>query len=376
MQVFIELTRFCNFACDFCPQPSIARPSGVMPLSELRRVLEALRAVPWIEYVMFSNLGEPLLYPEFAEACRMVKSFGHTLYVTTHGERLEDKHKNTLPVDCWFISYRSTSEQAFAHRGARASYEDYTRRIASFVESNTQPVTIYLMGNSEWYNLEAGFADALDLADRRKLEETVNAVGRRFCPEFGGVERGATLVGVHVPLRPNVSLYTPRTCNWANRVLPAGYTVVPGLPHPCPYGYYQRQIVVYWNGDVSPCCLDYDGELKLGNLFADPLPALLARRKCVQSHPFCQDCMGTVVRKSIPGLKHVCYYCAEPLQTAETKQLEGFIGWMEPPKYKAELVQLKPLELADCKPLERIDAFLDDMTPQAHRLVESWKTEG
>jgi organic radical activating enzyme len=306
MQVFIELTRACNFTCDFCPHPRIARPSGVMSIEDLQRALEALRAVPEIEYVMFSNLGEPLLYPKFDAACRMVKSFGHTLYVTTHGERIEEKHKNTLPVDRWFISYRSTSEQAFSHRGAQVSYEEYTRRIAAFLEGNTQPVTIYLMGNTEWFNREARFADAVELADRRALEETVNAIGPRLCPEFKGVDRGAELAGVHIPLRPDVSLYISRVCNWANRVLPAGYSVVPGVPRPCPYHYYQRQLSVYWNGDVSPCCLDYDGELKLGNLLEEPLGALLVRRSAVQSHPFCLDCMGRVVRDKVPPSAPLC----------------------------------------------------------------------
>lgn len=299
MQVFIELTRACNFACDFCPHPRISRPQGVMSLADLRRALEALRTVPEIEYVMFSNLGEPLLYPDFAQACRMVNSFGYKLYVTTHGERLTEKHKNSLPVDCWFISYRSTSEQAFAHRGAQVSYDEYTRRIAAFVEGNTQTVTLYLMGNSEWYNLEAGFADAVDLADRRKLEETVTVIGRRFYPELKGVEPGATLVETHILLRPNLSLYVSRVCNWANSVLPAGFTVVPGSPRPCPYGYYPRHITIFWNGDVSPCCLDYNGELRLGNLFTDTLPALLARRTRVQSHSFCLNCLGTVIRENV-----------------------------------------------------------------------------
>lgn len=36
MQVFIELTRACNFACNFCPHPCIARPTGVMSLANPR----------------------------------------------------------------------------------------------------------------------------------------------------------------------------------------------------------------------------------------------------------------------------------------------------------------------------------------------------
>ncbi|MCK4304833.1 MAG: radical SAM protein [Candidatus Eisenbacteria sp.] len=294
--VFIELTRACNFACDFCPHPRIARPSGMMSLRDLRRVLDSLQQVPDIEYVMFSNLGEPMLHPEFEQACRLVKGFGYVLYVTTNGSLLEQRHKNTIPMDYWCISYRSTSARAFAHRGVEQSYEEYTQRIAAFINDNTQSVTIYLMGNSEWYNREADFGDALDLTNRREMEETITAIGKHFCPEFSGVEPGAELVESYIPLRPNVFLYTSRICNWAHRVLPAGYRVVPGEPRPCPFGYHQRQIAIYWNGDVSPCCLDYDGELILGNLYEDPLPSLLDRRAPIQSQSLCLDCFGTVVR--------------------------------------------------------------------------------
>ena len=33
---------------------------------------------------------------------------------------------------------------------------------------------------------------------------------------------------------------------------------------PCPFSW--QYVVVQWNGDVVPCCRDYNGELKLGNV--------------------------------------------------------------------------------------------------------------
>lgn len=296
MQVFVELTRACNFACSFCPHPRVTRAPGTLSLGALTRALAQLKSLPRVDYVMFSNLGEPLLHPDFAAACRLVREAGFTLIVTTNGVLLDERHKNALPVDRWYISYRSTSAGAFAHRAARVSHEIYARKIAAFVQDNSQPVTLYLMGNDSWFNREATFADAVDLTDRRALEECLNREARRFCPEFAGVRRAQALVEAHIPLRPRLSLYVSRTCNWANRLLPAGYAVRPHEPAACRHGYHERHLTLFWNGDLSTCCLDYDGELTIGNLLAEPLDVLLHRRASCGSRGLCRDCAGTVVR--------------------------------------------------------------------------------
>jgi len=292
--VFIELCSACNFDCDFCPYHLRTRPSGVMPLERLHRVMMALTVLPKVDYVMLSSMGEPLLHPEFEEACRIVKSYGHTLYVTTNGSLLTDSHKNSLPVDYWCISYRSATKDAFTHRRATLTYSEYSAGIARFIRDNTQCVVVYLMGNTEPHNIAAGFAGAIDLSDRLQSEQAIDRVGRSLWPEFAGLPAGQPMVERYIALRPKCWLFISRACNWANTIIPAGFEVLPGRPGPCPYDYYQQQIVVSWDGDVAPCCLDYNGDLAIGNLLEESLEDLLSRRQFQRNESLCLRCMGTV----------------------------------------------------------------------------------
>lgn len=294
-QVFIELTRSCNFDCDFCPHHHVTRPSGVMSLDDLWKTLSALSQAFEIEYVMFSNMGEPTLHPNFDEACRMVKAFGHTLYVTTNGSLLREKHKNTLPVDYWCISYRSTSAEAFAHRRSTLSFDDYTQTIRGFIEDNFQHITLYIMGNKEWFHRENASFAGIDLSDRDLVARTVNTIAKTVCPQFCGVTATSDNIDTYISLCQNIFLYVTPLYSWASVILPKGVEVQPRQPAECPFGYYNNQIVVYWNGQVTPCCLDYDGELVIGNALQEPMTKIIARAASRLSAPFCRRCAGTVV---------------------------------------------------------------------------------
>jgi radical SAM protein with 4Fe4S-binding SPASM domain len=62
----------------------------------------------------------------------------------------------------------------------------------------------------------------------------------------------------------------------------------------------RNQIAILVNGDVVPCCLDHEGDIKLGNIFYDDLDEIINKERCksiingFQSHklvePLCKRC--------------------------------------------------------------------------------------
>jgi len=70
---------------------------------------------------------------------------------------------------------------------------------------------------------------------------------------------------------------------------------------PCSYPF--RYVVVQWNGDVVPCCRDYNGENIMGNAVNDTLKNIWNGEKYhilrdqlrtgeYGSNNFCRDCMS------------------------------------------------------------------------------------
>jgi radical SAM protein with 4Fe4S-binding SPASM domain len=63
-----------------------------------------------------------------------------------------------------------------------------------------------------------------------------------------------------------------------------------------------RQSVILWNGDVSMCCYDFNGELVVGNIFEEPFTRIWKspkykkiRKAVVKREPkLCQNCTATM----------------------------------------------------------------------------------
>lgn len=83
-----------------------------------------------------------------------------------------------------------------------------------------------------------------------------------------------------------------------------GVTGASGSKPPwCAFSFYQTQIL--WNGDVTSCCYDYDGNHRIGNVFSDGgFKAVWrsqryrkVRRQIVkQSLDICRSCDETILR--------------------------------------------------------------------------------
>jgi organic radical activating enzyme len=303
-KVFIEFTPHCNFDCDFCAHHLVTRNKGYLKFSDLDRILDQVkRHLPNTEYIALSAMGEPLLHPNFIEMCQKIKNEGYQLIVTTNGSLVNETHYK-VPVDRWYISYRSTSEDSFRHRNTVMPYVEYTKRVAQFVRnSKHQFMTIYLHGNEKGIgrdqNVEGDFAGALDISDKETFIKHVNYFGKLFCPTFTGVDEKKQLLNTHYKIRDGLYFYLGYVFNWTNLILPQGYVVKPSWEFTTSC-FYDNHVVFYWNGDVSTCCMDFDGILKIGNVFERNLDKILENRSpkdmLLPLKRFCRNCQGQVVK--------------------------------------------------------------------------------
>jgi len=306
VEVYIELTSCCNFNCAFCPQHLMSRKKRFLSLEHLYLILDQLKERVQPDFIMFSAFGEPLMHPGFTDACRMVKDFGFRLRVTTNGSLLDLTPAASLTCDTLYISFRSASEREFFHRGAEGiSFRNYRDIIKRFTDSSRNEIVLYLMGTGAFKPLRhnKGFMDIkMDYADKNSVLRRINKIGKYFEPAFQeiGVETLDPGYNQYIPLRPGLYLYLDQLYNWCNLIMPAGYSTIQADyidPQSCDY--HKNHIVVFANGDLSFCCMDYDARMVQGNLFSMSLDEILEKRDKVidlAAYKLCRKCRGRVVR--------------------------------------------------------------------------------
>lgn len=299
LQIFIELTTYCNFNCDFCPYHLLKRQKSKISLESLSKVLDSLKGQE-VEYVMFSAIGEPLLYSDLVDACRMVKDRGYKLNLTTNGALLKSSHR-ILDVDALYISFRSSGSDSFVYRRANISFEQYVGILSDFLRDNIQNTVVYFSFNdnvkfTEFY--KKNWMGVLDYTDPKMLEN-FNMLGEMLFP---GLFKPCTVLpdmDSFIHIREKLNVYFTRLYSWSNVFLPSGdYRVIPAMSiQKCDYN--DKHVVVFANGDVTTCCMDYDGEMIIGNVFNELLSDILKRRsnnEQLVKYEMCKKCRGRIIK--------------------------------------------------------------------------------
>jgi MoaA/NifB/PqqE/SkfB family radical SAM enzyme len=288
--VFIELTSKCNFNCDFCVHQFSKREKENMDLALLRKVLKDLKEVEPVDYVMFSALGEPLLHPQFGEACRLVKEFGYHLIVTTNGSLLSESIK-TCPIDELYISFQTPTEKSFRHRkGGKLEFERYSRKIFNFAKNVPYPTSIYVFRqNRQLFPRFSGLLSKRSKKTISRLEQLARIINPKFAFDKCIISPLRISDDVHLIFR---DLYT-----WSNTINPDKKRLAKAKSIPsCPY--YKHHINILSNGEVTFCCMDYDGVMSLGNAKRESVGEIYSRRKInidLACFPFCRRCKGKLV---------------------------------------------------------------------------------
>jgi len=308
-EAYIELTSACNFNCAFCPKQMMTRKIEYMDLFVLEQTLDTLRDHGNTEFVMFSAFGEPLLHPEFESACNLVKDYGFRLIVTSNGSLLDRFFNNPLPCDTLYLSFHSISKKSFSHRRAKnLDFNEYKVRIKQYVSGPHPQTVIYLLGSGSCDFLEhnkGAFDIRLNLDKPKKTLSMINKIATFFEPSFRKIDDTSFYShnNGYITLRHNLYLHYSQIYNWCNLILPPGYTVnLTSDVDPRTCSYYNDHIVVFANGDVSFCCMDFNASMVQGNILHGTMDEMITRKESIQNlatYSLCRRCKGNVTKVKI-----------------------------------------------------------------------------
>jgi sulfatase maturation enzyme AslB (radical SAM superfamily) len=237
----LECTRTCNLRCPMCPRTiKIAKgeniEEGSMDFELFKKVVDE-GSKHGLYSIKLSYLGEPLICRDVDKMVKYAKGKGIIdVMFNTNGVLLTKEISEKLieaGLDKLFISFDSPVKAEYESIRIGANFERVIENVKRFVE----------MRNKK--GLVKPIVRVSMVVMKENLHEVLNYI-KLWSPIVD-------LIGFSDYVNPQgmdtKDRYTVKLENHANFVCPQLY----------------QRLFVHWNGKIGLCCVDYDGELDLGN---------------------------------------------------------------------------------------------------------------
>ena len=285
-----------------------------------KRIIEEIGENGIAEKITFHVMGEPTLHPDFFDILSHTQARGINVGLTTNGGGLGGKvGKRLIEFDLHQIdiSLQTPDATSFALRKARAlSFDTYLDGIMTFFDTYNAkwPETTFKFrflntrfGKKE---IESRKGPVRVISSTGELRTIFRKWAGRIYDMRGvrGEERDAAIGSINrlsaykwnvVEVYPNVFFETYVLEDWGNafggeetRDAWAGYC----------FGMRDHFGILY-SGDVTLCCVDFDGNTVVGNLNASSLKEVLSTpemgkimrgfKRFQLVHPYCRRCLGS-----------------------------------------------------------------------------------
>jgi len=318
-RIHIELTNRCDFNCLFCPKPLMRRPYGNMDPQLACRIITEIKRLGLAEKVTFHVMGEPTLHPDFFCILDHAAQENLPVGLTTNGGGLNGPIGTRLleyPLHQVDISLQTPDRDSFALRKAgRLTFEKYREGILNFfvsyrsrqrnsifkfrflnttfpcksMERKTGPIRVI----SSTVALRSVFADWL-----QEIYRLMGIDEGRYRKALGRLNRLVSYRWNVVEILPDVFFETYVLGDW-------GHAFHDGPVRKAWAGFcfgMRDHFAILQNGDVTLCCIDFDGHTAIGNLHRESLTEILhgeelsrimkGFKKFKPVHAFCQHCLG------------------------------------------------------------------------------------
>lgn len=315
--ISIELTNYCNFQCQFCPDHLMKRKRGFMDENLARKILDQIDGKTVISNeVTFHVMGEPLLHPKVFSIVNYACQKGLRCSLVTNGFLLTSNNIDKL-LQCglkWLVlSCQTPSEESFAHyRSENLSFSAYLSGIRECIfkkcktrseveieihhlnTKHIQPNQCYIISSeeeakkviSEW----VGFAENVE--HRLQLKPFSREKNyRNILDDLSKEWEMEILSGVKLVFKraSNFSVGA-----WDKRIIPRKRRFCG-----------TNQLAILWDGQATICCVDYEGGINIGNANTQLLKEIYlgqkargireAMKRGILIEPTCQVCKGTPV---------------------------------------------------------------------------------
>lgn len=268
----IEPTNYCNANCICCSAPRSKRPRGYMDYALFRKIVDEAAAIRVRRIHLYLH-GEPMLHPSIIEMIAYTKSHHIGIHFTTNGMLVGEEAARAILAsdvdsgDHFRFSILGHTRQVHEAVMRGVQHDIVVQNIHRFLEMRKRrrfsgPVVEVIM-----YSMPENEREQAEFLQywTGKVDHTT-VVGRvsRFFSEY---KRGK-----------NAGYHRRRTCI-----------------------HIWERLTVLWNGDVTVCCMDIDGDCVVGSLGEDSISRIwngerlssirkIHKEGKLEDFPFCEHC--------------------------------------------------------------------------------------
>ena len=270
--VSLELTNMCNLNCSFCANSLMTREKGSMDVELAKRLIKEVKDTNFCNEIVTNVMGEPLLYKELFTLLKYANMLGQRVSVLTNGETLDESVSAKLfqfPPSAINISYHAHNDTSYNYKGSRLTYGQYKNRILNLIE--------FKFKLKVKTNINVSILSTINKPhDKFKILDNLKDIDlfRNEWITFAKFIRKKYKIFWQIPetIYPGANVLLPGFAVsfyltyhlWSGSILPSKTKVIPCLKFFCPTPF--NQFNVLWNGDLTLCCIDYNGDLVYDNI--------------------------------------------------------------------------------------------------------------
>ena len=271
-EVRYEVTDNCNAECIMCPRDvhKLGRPHGVMNQEKYRKSIDEV-ALLGCKQVVLTGFGEPLVDKRLEEKIEYAHNKGMRTYIISNASLLTRERAERMinaGLDELRLSYYGMRKETYERVMVGLKFDVTMKNIADFLEVREQLGSKRPRLELSWLVLPENESDTElfkeywePIADAIEIWKPHNfGDGRDYRERFEDIAM-------------------KNTC---------------GRPENGP-------LQIQWDGEVVPCCYDYNNQIVLGNAFQQPVLEILNgdkyrllrlshREKTFSLFPYCNQC--------------------------------------------------------------------------------------
>lgn len=237
VEIALELSNYCNLKCVMCPVPNLKRKRGFMDEFLFKKIVEDLIGESGFIFLP-QGFGESLLHPGWSQFINLAGSLGiQPIAVLTNGMLLSGEKMAAVieNVDIVVITLDGSDAKTYESVRVNSSFERVTENIKNLLR---------MRRNSERPHCVIRI---IRMQDTEREIET-------FRTSWEKVIGKGDLIQVS------------ECIDWAGSVEYRGVTKNQRLIKRQPCRMLWKNLTVYHDGRVSPCCYDAEGELIVGDI--------------------------------------------------------------------------------------------------------------
>ena len=252
-KAYVEITNICNMNCSFCH--GTKRALRRMTFGEFSRVVGSLRGVT--EYLYLHVLGEPLTHPLLPSFIEYATKNGFKVAITTNGTLIDKLGDSLIRAGVYKVNI---SLHSFEKQNSQDLQKAYIDSCIDFAERASAQGVLCIL---RLWNRTANEGSPESVLN----EYTMQLLHERFGSDWRFSNRGARIHDkLHLEYGDRFEWPDANIASLGERVFCHGLS---------------DQFAILCDGTVTPCCLDAEGDMALGNIFETDIRTILSSERAL-----------------------------------------------------------------------------------------------